>query len=192
MGFDEIYARVPAEQIERLKEFRSTHEYKHLLVDGAECEYISCGRGEQTLLLLPGGLSVGESAFPLVTAFEKEYRIIAPSYALSLTMTGLCDGIAHILETEGVNRAHVLGGSYGGLVAQYFVRKYPDKARSLILSHTFLMTQNSRSRCKSRTSCLAYCREAYLFRYSICGSTKYFFRPYAPPNTRSSSSGGHT
>jgi len=140
MGFDEIYARVPAEQIERLKEFRSTHEYKHLLVDGAEWEYISCGRGEQTLLILPGGLSVGESAFPLVTAFEKEYRIIAPSYALSLTMTGLCDGIAHILETEGVNRAHVLGGSYGGLVAQYFVRKYPDKARSLILSHTFLMT----------------------------------------------------
>jgi len=139
MRFDEIYARVPAEQIERLKEFRFTHKYKHLLVDHAEWEYISCGRGEQTLLLLPGGLSVGESAFPLITAFENEYRIIAPSYALSLTMSGLCDGIAHILETEGVNQAHVLGGSYGGLVAQYFVRKYPDKGRSLILSHTFVV-----------------------------------------------------
>jgi pimeloyl-ACP methyl ester carboxylesterase len=92
------------------------------------------------LLVLPGGLSVGGSAFPLITAFENEYRIIAPSYALSLTMIGLCDGIAHILETEGVNQAHVLGGSYGGLVAQYFVRKYPDKARSLILAHTFVMT----------------------------------------------------
>ena len=124
MGFDEIYARVPAEQIERLKEFRFTHNYKHLFVDGGEWEYISCGRGEQTLLLLPGGLSVGESTFPLITDFEKEYRIIAPSYALSLTMTGLCDGIAHILETENVNQAHVLGGSYGGLVAQYFVRKH--------------------------------------------------------------------
>jgi pimeloyl-ACP methyl ester carboxylesterase len=139
-GFDEIYARVPAEQVERLKEFRSTHKYKHLLVDGAEWEYISCGRGEQALLILPGGLAVGESAFPLITAFEKEYRIIAPSYALSLTMTGLCDGIAHILETEGVHQAHALGGSYGGLVAQYFVRKYLDKARSLILSHTSIMT----------------------------------------------------
>src|SRR5262245_21333549 len=139
-GFDEIFARVPAEQVERLKEFRLTHKYKHLLVDGAEWEYISCGLGEQTLLLLPGGLSVGESAFPLITAFENEYRIIAPSYALSMTMPGLCDGIAHILETEGVNQVHVLGGSYGGLVAQYFVRKYPNKARSLILSHTFVMT----------------------------------------------------
>jgi pimeloyl-ACP methyl ester carboxylesterase len=140
MGFDEIYARVPAEQVERLKEFRFTHKYKDLRVDGAEWEYISCGRGEQTLLLLPGGLAVGESAFPMITAFENKYRIIAPSYALSLTMTGLCDGIAHILEAEGVNQAHVLGGSYGGLVAQYFVRKYPDKARSLILAHTFVMT----------------------------------------------------
>src|SRR5262245_1056611 len=138
-GFDEIYARVPAEQVERLKNFRFTHRYKHLHVDGVEWEYISCGRGERALLVLPGGLSVGESVFPFITAFENEYRTIAPSYALSLTMTGLCDGIAHILETEGVNQAHVLGGSYGGLVAQYFVRKYPDKARSLILSHTVVM-----------------------------------------------------
>jgi pimeloyl-ACP methyl ester carboxylesterase len=55
-------------------------------------------------------------------------------------MTGLCRGLANILETEGVNQAHVLGGSYGGLVAQYFVRQYPAQASSLILSHTFVIT----------------------------------------------------
>lgn len=138
--FDEIYVKVPAEQVERLKEFRHAHLPKRLTFGGAQWEYIACGRGEQTLLLLPGALSVGESTFPLITAFENEYRIIAPSYALSLRMTGLCEGIAHILETEDVNQVHVIGGSYGGLVAQYFVRKYPDKACSLVLSHTFLMT----------------------------------------------------
>ena len=137
--FDEIYAKVPAEQVERLKEFRRSHPYKQLMFCGERWEYIACGRGEQTLLLLPGALSVGESTFPLITAFENEYRIIAPSYALSQTMTGLCEGIACILETEGIKQAHVIGGSYGGLVAQYFVRKYRDKAHSLILSHTFLM-----------------------------------------------------
>jgi pimeloyl-ACP methyl ester carboxylesterase len=139
-SFDEIYAKVPAEQVERLKEFRSTHKYKQLSVDVVDWEYISCGRGEHTLLLLPGGLSVGESTFQFIMAFEKEYRIIAPSYALSQTMAGLCEGIAHIMETESVNHAHLFGGSYGGLVAQYFVRMYPDKVCSLILSHTFLMT----------------------------------------------------
>src|SRR5882724_947335 len=139
-AFDKIYEKVPTEQVAQLKTFRLTHPYKQLIIGDAEWEYISCGHGEQTLLLLPGALSVGESTFPLITAFENEYRIIAPSYVLSLTMKGLCRGLAHILETEGVAQAHVFGGSYGGLVAQYFVRQYPAKARSLILSHTFVLT----------------------------------------------------
>jgi pimeloyl-ACP methyl ester carboxylesterase len=138
--FDAIYAKVPADQLERLKDFRRTHPYKRLPIGDTEWEYISCGRGEQTLLLLPGALSIGESTFPLITAFENDYRIIAPTYALSLTMAGLCDGIAGILEVENINQVHTIGGSYGGLVAQYFVRKYPDKVCSLVLSHTFLIT----------------------------------------------------
>jgi len=139
-AFDRTYEKVPAEHVARLKEFRLTHPYKQLIVGETKWEYISCGQGEQTLLLLPGALSVGESTFPLITTLENEYRIIAPSYALSLTMTGLCRGLAYVLESEGLNQAHVFGGSYGGLVAQYFVRQYPAKARSLILSHTFVLT----------------------------------------------------
>jgi pimeloyl-ACP methyl ester carboxylesterase len=141
-AFDQIYEQVPPEQVARLKEFRLTHSYKQLNAGDTKWEYISCGRGPQTLLLLPGALSVGESTFPLISAFENEYRIIAPSYPLTLTMTGLCTGLAHILEKEAVNQAHVIGGSYGGLVAQYFVRQYPHQARSLILSHTFVLTPN--------------------------------------------------
>lgn len=139
-AFDEIYAKVLPEQVARLKDFRLTHPYKQLTIGDTKWEYISCGQGKQTLLLLPGALSVGESTFPFIEAFENEYRIVAPSYALSLTMTGLCRGLAHILESEGLNQAHLFGGSYGGLVAQYFVRQYPSKVRSLILSHTFVLT----------------------------------------------------
>lgn len=140
VAFDEIYASVPPDQVARLKEFRRTHNYKRLLVGNTNWEYIACGQGKQALLSLPGALAVGESTFPLITAFENEYRIIAPSYALSLTMAGLCDGIARILEAERVEQVHLLGGSYGGLVAQYFVRQYPDKVLSLTLSHTFVLS----------------------------------------------------
>jgi len=142
-AFNKLYAKVPAEQVERLREFRRTHPVKRLALGNAPWEYIACGRGDESLLLLPGALSVGESTFPVITAFENEYRIIAPSYALSQTMTGLCEGIAHILETEGIKQVHIMGGSYGGLVAQYFVRKYPAKACSIVLSHTFLITPKS-------------------------------------------------
>ena len=137
---DELYAKVPAEQVAWLKNFRRTHPYKQLTIGETKWEYVSCGQGEETLLLLPGALSVGESLFPFIEALENDYRIIAPSYALALTMSGLCGGIAQILKTEGLNQAHVFGGSYGGLVAQYFARQHPDKTRSLILSHTFVLT----------------------------------------------------
>jgi pimeloyl-ACP methyl ester carboxylesterase len=140
-AFDRTYEKVPAQHVARLKEFRLAHPYKQLIVGETRWQYISCGQGEQTLLLLPGALSVGESTFPLITSLENKYRIIAPSYPLSLTMTGLCHGLANILEREGLNHAHVFGGSYGGLVAQYFVRQYPAKVRSLIFSHTFVLTR---------------------------------------------------
>jgi pimeloyl-ACP methyl ester carboxylesterase len=139
-AFEEIYANVPRDQVARLKDFRLSHPYKQLVSGNTKWEYISCGQGEEALLLLPGALSVGESTFPFIEAFESDYRIIAPSYALSLTMTGLCRGLAQIVESEGLTQVHVLGGSYGGLVAQYFVRQFPDKSRSLILSHTFVLT----------------------------------------------------
>lgn len=138
--FHGLYANVPAEQVDRLKEFRRRHPYKQLVVGETTWEYIACGQGNETLLLLPGALSVGESTFPLINSFEDQYHVIAPSYPLSLTMTGLCDGIAGILAAEGVTQAHVFGGSYGGLVAQYFARAYPLRSRSLILSHTFVLT----------------------------------------------------
>jgi lipase len=41
-----------------------------------------------------------------------------------------------LLDAEGIERAHVLGGSYGGMVAQWLVRRYPQRVLSLVLSHT--------------------------------------------------------
>jgi len=136
-SFDEIYRNVPPELVTRLEGFRASHPYKQLSSAVANWEYISCGQGDETILILPGALSTGESAFPLITALENDYHIIAPSYPLSLTMKELCAGIAQILKAENVESAHVFGGSYGGLVAQYFVRQYPGRALSLLLSHTF-------------------------------------------------------
>ena len=69
-AFDEIYGKVPTERVARLKEFRLSHPYKQLTLGDTKWEYISCGQGEQTLLLLPGALSVGESMFPLISAFK--------------------------------------------------------------------------------------------------------------------------
>ena len=137
LTLDRLYANVPHEEKEQLLQFRATHRVKHTAVAGAHWEYIACGRGAETLLILPGLLGIGEMSFHHILAFESEYRVLAPTYPFDLTTVAqLIGGIAGILDAEGIDRAHVLGGSYGGLVAQCLVRRYPNRVSKLILSHT--------------------------------------------------------
>jgi pimeloyl-ACP methyl ester carboxylesterase len=48
----------------------------------------------------------------------------------------MADGLVAILDAESVGAAHVVGGSFGGMLAQHLVRRYPERVRSLVLSHT--------------------------------------------------------
>jgi pimeloyl-ACP methyl ester carboxylesterase len=51
-------------------------------------------------------------------------------------MAKLVTGVAAILDAEGVERVDVIGSSFGGYVAQCFVRAYPDHIDRLILAET--------------------------------------------------------
>ena len=124
-----------------INDFRSSHVTKHIFVNGIEWEYIVSGKGASTILLLPGALSTAESMFHIIKALEKKYRVITPSYNLSQTMIGLCEGIERILSEELADEVHIIGSSYGGLVAQYFVRKFPDKVKNIVLAHSFIIKQ---------------------------------------------------
>ncbi len=130
------YEGVPKEQMERLLKFRSEHPCKHVNVAGAEWEYISCGNGMETLLLLPGGLRVAEAALSYIQMFEDDYRVIAPTYPPLRTMGELVDGIAAVLDAEQVPEAFVLGQSYGGAVAQVLIQCYPPRVKKVVLSGT--------------------------------------------------------
>lgn len=133
--FDEIYGNIPQHQREQLREFRSSHPTKDHPVDGTTWNYISCGKGE-SLVLLPGGIRLAETWFKFITALEDRYRIISPTYPSVETMDGILKGIASILESEKIQKAHMVGTSFGGMIAQCFVRKYPDRVKTLILSNT--------------------------------------------------------
>jgi hypothetical protein len=62
--FDEIYVKVPTEQVAWLKAFRVAHPYKQLMVGDVQWQYIVCGHGEQALLLLPRDRAMLRSAYP--------------------------------------------------------------------------------------------------------------------------------
>ena len=133
---DETHRGIAAERWEELREFQASHPLKHITVAGVGWDYIVGGEGEEALLLLPGGAMVGEAGFTRIPAFEDRYQVIAPGYPSVSTAAQLLDGLAGLLEAEGVQAAHVLGPSYGGLVAQCFVRRHPERVRSLTLANT--------------------------------------------------------
>lgn len=130
------YRDVPAEQVETLRRFRAEHPYRRTTLRGIPWEHIVAGQGERTLLLLPGALGTGESTWQSILHFSPRYRVVSPTYAPLSTMAELADGLAEILTHEGIDKATVIGGSYGGLVAQAFVRRHPERTEDLILSHT--------------------------------------------------------
>ncbi len=120
----------------RLENFRHTHPYREIQVEDRKWRYIVGGQGERTLLLFPGGTLVPDTYFMLLEDLELSSRVIVPAYSAVPTMAELVKGAAAILDAEGVKRVDVMGSSFGGYVAQCFVRAHPDRVDRLILAVT--------------------------------------------------------
>ena len=113
-------------------------------VKGLELYYEEHGRGEP-LVLVPGfgtGLWIWYRQVP---AFAERFRTIvfdprgvarSPVRDAPFTMRDLADDLAALLEELKVERAHVLGASFGGFVAQEFALAHPARTRSLVLCCT--------------------------------------------------------
>jgi pimeloyl-ACP methyl ester carboxylesterase len=123
-----------------IKAFRASHPYRSIDFDGLRWDYISAGSGKQGFLVLGGGLSTGESSFERITKMEGRFQVISPSYPAAQTMRRLLAGLAAVLDTEGIEKAHVLGHSLGAGIAHCFVRAYPQRVDKLILSSFGLYT----------------------------------------------------
>ena len=53
------------------------------------------------------------------------------------TTADWADSLAGLLDAVGVDRAHILGLSWGGIVAQELYRRHPARFRSLVLAGTY-------------------------------------------------------
>ncbi len=134
------YRKVPHEQVELLMRFRAEHPLKTIRISGVSWEYLTSGQPSGApLLFLPGALSTAESAWRTTSLLEQhEYRLVVPSYPPEVdTMIGLAEGLVGILREEGIANAYVVGGSYGGMLAQVFVHYHADLVSRLVLSHTY-------------------------------------------------------
>ena len=95
-------------------------------------------RAGDAVVLLPGALGRGETAFSYVLALEAAgLRVLSLDYpATARTLADLADGLPALLTARGVARAHAVGGSFGGLVGQAFADRHPERVLSLALTDT--------------------------------------------------------
>src|SRR5216683_5128956 len=122
--------------------------------EGAEIYYETSGSGDPLLLIM--GLGADSRGWTMqMHAFAEKYRVIAfdnrgvgkssvppPPYT---TKQMARDALA-VLDAEEIARAHVLGVSLGGTIAQELVLAAPDRVRSLALGSTWAGPSEWRSR----------------------------------------------
>jgi 3-oxoadipate enol-lactonase len=103
-------------------------------------------RGDgKPLIMITGFASAQNTLFTLARAFAKHYRVVtfdnrgiggsskpAGPYSISM-MASDTIGLMDFLE---IDRAHLLGGSMGGMVAQHIAIDYPQRVDKLILFST--------------------------------------------------------
>lgn len=175
--FDEYYAAVPADQRERLRAFRAAHPPQQTSAGQVQWEYLTGGSGDQAVLLLVGGLRAADGGFRMTEELESDFRVIAPTYPAVPTMQHLAEGLAAALQAEGITRAHVIGGSFGGMVAQVFARTYPQMVDRLILSTTAIPDAETIKRYQQMAQMIAAAPEETVLE----GAKQQMFQTMAPP-----------
>ena len=101
------------------------------------------GRGQPVVFL--HGLGGSRASWePQLRVLSDEFRAIAwdmPGYGASapvepLTFTAAADAVARLLDAAGVDRAHLVGESFGGMHALHAALRHPDRVGRLVLANT--------------------------------------------------------
>jgi 3-oxoadipate enol-lactonase len=122
-------------------------------VGGTELHYERAGEGEPLLLIQGMGgthLSWGE---PFRSALEESFDMIAfdnrgiglsAPFDGSFTIAEMGEDAVGVLDRLGVETAHVVGISMGGMIAQELALAHPQRLRSLTLGCTYCGGEGSR------------------------------------------------
>jgi pimeloyl-ACP methyl ester carboxylesterase len=125
--------RDPANEIVvGIRRFRTAHA-RELEVGGQRWRYYRLGSGP-ALVWLTGGLRRAALGYGFLELLAHRYTILAPDYPPLDTFAAFDTGLSAILDAEDVGRYHLVGQSYGGLLAQAYLARRPRDVDRLVLS----------------------------------------------------------
>ena len=135
--FEKNYAKVDPKITASLQTFRAEHPAKSLKVDDVSWEYVAFGKGQETIVFLHGMTGAYDIWWQQMEDLQDRYRVISVTYPAVDSLEKLSEGVLAIMDEEEVERAHIVGTSLGGYLAQYLVAKYPDRILRVVFSNTF-------------------------------------------------------
>ena len=121
-------------------------------LDNTELEYVSFGHGCETLIMIPGlgdGLKTVRGTAAVMAILYREYGKSYKVYVFSRknkldendSIRDMAKDQRDAMEKLGIAKAHIIGISQGGMIAQYLSIDYPDVVNKLVLAVT-LSRQN--------------------------------------------------
>lgn len=114
-------------------------------VNGINMYYQVHGDGKP-LVMIQGFAGGHQAWFFQIRAFKKHYKVVifdnrgigsSDGAGQSYTIRTLADDVIGLMDYLGIPKAHILGLSLGGLVAQEVAISYPERVIKLILGSTF-------------------------------------------------------
>jgi pimeloyl-ACP methyl ester carboxylesterase len=114
-------------------------------LDGLSINYKVEGHGEPLVMITGFGAS-RSGWFPQIRFFSRYYRVITfdnrgagksskPPGAYSTRM--MADDTAKLMDLLGIEKAHIVGLSMGGMIAQELAINYPHRVMKLVLACTY-------------------------------------------------------
>lgn len=130
-----------------------TIQRNHLSDPGVD--YVTFGKGDKTLIIITGlSLQVLSdmsdlAIYTLFYQYAKEYKVYifdrGDHIEEGITIENMADDLYQSLQVLHIDNASIIGISQGGMIAQLFAIKYPQKVKKLVLALT-LSRNNAISR----------------------------------------------
>jgi 3-oxoadipate enol-lactonase len=113
-------------------------------INGVNICYQVKGRGEP-LVLIQGLGSPGSGWFFQCRAFSRFYKVIvldsrgagrSSKPGAQYSVRTMADDVIGLMDHLGIDKAHILGASMGGMIAQEIAISYPQRVKKLVLACT--------------------------------------------------------
>ena len=117
------------------------HEIESVTINGHRRAYVKVGHGPALLLL--HGIGCDHRTWdPVISELAKDYTVIAPDLLghgqsdkprADYSLGGYANGMRDLLSVLGIDRATVVGHSFGGGVAMQFAYQFPERTERIVL-----------------------------------------------------------